>query len=461
MKIRLSEYVDTIRDRKIDVIGVGVSNTPLIIHLLRKGCRLTVRDKSPRDKLGAVADEIESLGGKLILGDGYLQNINADVIFRTPGLRPDLPQLIKARERGAVITSEMEVFFEVCPSKIIAVTGSDGKTTTTTIISELLRAAGYNVHLGGNIGNPLLCEADAMSREDITVLELSSFQLMTMRASPHLAVITNIAPNHLDIHRDMREYIDAKKNIFLYQKPSDKLVLNADNGIVSALSSEATGNVMFFSRKIIPENGICLSDGVICSVTDGVSRPIMYASDIRLPGVHNVENYMAAFAATFGLVRPDIQRRVATEFRGVEHRIEHVRTLRGVEYYNDSIASSPSRTTAGLHSFDKKVILIAGGKDKGVLFDELGREIVEHVKTLVVTGYTADKIAEAVTGAPGYKGSPDIIRREDFRDAVIAASESAKEGDIVILSPACTSFDHFRNFAERGEYFKKIVGELS
>ena len=458
--MKLSQYIDNIRDKKIDVIGIGVSNTPLIIKLLRKGCRITVRDKSPREKLGTVTDEIEALGGTLILGEGYLQNIDADIIFRTPGLRPDLPELLKARERGSVITSEMEAFFEVCPSKIIAVTGSDGKTTTTTIISELLRAAGYKVYLGGNIGNPLLCEADTMSREDIVVLELSSFQLMTMRSSPFCAVITNIAPNHLDVHRDMQEYIDAKKNIFLHQKHGDKLILNADNDIVSAFAAEAVGDVILFSRKTIPENGICLSDGVISSVTDGVSCPIMYASDIRLPGIHNAENYMAAFAATCGLVRPDIKRRVATEFRGVEHRIEHVRTLRGVDYYNDSIASSPSRTTAGLHSFDKKVILIAGGKDKGVPFDELGREIIEHVKTLIVTGYTADKIADAVTGALGYTGSPDIIRREDFREAVTAASDAAKEGDIVILSPACTSFDHFRNFAERGDYFKKIVSEL-
>jgi len=458
--MRFSAYIDSLTGAEITVIGIGVSNTPLIKKLLEHGCRVTARDRSDREKLGAVADKLEALGARLILGPDYLRDIDADIIFRTPGVRPDRPEILAACEKGAVLTSEMEAFFEVCPCRIIAVTGSDGKTTTTTIISELLKAAGYRVHLGGNIGRPLLCEADSMSRDDIAVLELSSFQLMTMSASPDVAVVTNLAPNHLDVHTDMDEYVRAKKNIFLHQTENGKAVFNADNDITAAFFGEAKGKTAAFSRRIRPENGACLENGVLYVVAEGVQRPVMYAKDILIPGEHNVENYLAAFAAVDGLVTPDVMQSVARTFGGVEHRIELVRELRGVKYYNDSIASSPSRTRAGLRSFDRRVILIAGGKDKGVPFDGLGRDIREHVSVLVLTGFTAEKIERAVVDSPEYDGTPRIIRRDDFREAVLAASGAAQPGDIVILSPACTSFDHFRNFEERGRFFKEIVSQL-
>ena len=375
-------------------------------------------------------------------------------------MRPDLPEMTSAVQNGAVLTSEMEVFFDVCPCRMIGVTGSDGKTTTTSIIAELLRASGHTVHVGGNIGTPLLNQADDMQEDDFAVLELSSFQLMTMKKSPPVAVVTNITPNHLDMHLDMDEYVEAKRNILRYQSPSDTAVLNIDNEITRAFSETARANVLTFSLKRPVENGVYLDGETIYTVGGSKAEPLLETSRIYLPGIHNIENYMAAFAAVRGLVDRETYRKVAETFKGVTHRIELVRTLNGVRYYNDSIASSPTRTIAGLRSFKQKVILIAGGKDKGVPFDTLGPEIVEHVKTLVLTGLTAPKIRAAVENAPGYNGSPVILEKEDFNEAVLAAHAAAESGDIVILSPACTSFDRFKNFEERGNTFKEIVNGL-
>ena len=453
----LKEYIKSIADKKVTVIGMGISNTPLIEYLLENNIDTTICDRADRARLGANADRFEKLGARLSLGETYLDNIDADIIFRTPGLRPDMDGILKAVEKGAVLTSEMELFFDVCPCRKIAVTGSDGKTTTTTIISELLMAAGYTVHVGGNIGTPLLTKADEMKEDDIVVLELSSFQLMTMKKSPDVAVITNLAPNHLDIHKDMEEYLNAKKNIYLHQNESGKLIVNLDNDITKALTGN--GDTFHFSRREKVEGGCYCVDGEIFASFGGKTEKIMDAKDIFLPGVHNIENYLAAFSAVYGIVPIEVMKTVATEFTGVEHRIEFVRNLRGVSYYNDSIASSPSRTTAGLRSFTKKVILMAGGKDKGVPFDDLGTEICEHVKSLVLTGYTAEKIKAATEKSPLYDGFP-IAVIESFEDAVRYCAKIAEDGDIVIMSPASTSFDRFRNFMERGDLFKKIVNEL-
>ena len=454
----LQEYIASLRGRTVAVIGIGVSNTPLLRLLLREGIAVTACDRSDRAKLGALAEELEAAGAVLRLGDGYLQGLDQDVIFRTPGLRPDVPELEAARARGSVITSEMEAFFRVCPCPIIAVTGSDGKTTTTTIIAELLRAAGHTVHVGGNIGHPLLAEADTIRPTDWAVLELSSFQLMTMTHSPHIAVVTNLAPNHLDVHKSMEEYIWAKENIFRHQQPGDIAVFNLDNAITRELSAHAPGRALYFSRREEPENGVFLRGNAVISRRDGQERQIMTTEDIRLPGVHNVENYMAAIAAVDGLVPDDVIRTFARAFNGVEHRIELVRTWHGVRFYNDSIASSPSRTIAGLRSFKEKVILIAGGYDKHIPFDVLGPEVVEHVKLLILCGATADKIRAAVEQAPGYRpGHPEILDVTPFQRAVETARDRAVPGDVVTLSPACAAFDQFKNFMERGKTFKSIV----
>ena len=457
-----SEYLDSIHEKTVAVIGIGVSNRPLIEALARAGVAVTACDKKSREDLGEYGDHLEAMGVRLHLGPDYLKGLRQDIIFRTPGMRPDVPELLEAAAHGREITSEMEVFFRVCPCPIIGVTGSDGKTTTTTIIAELLRRAGRTVHLGGNIGHPLLTEAGEMRGEDIAVLELSSFQLLTMtKQSPHIAVLTNLAPNHLDVHRDMAEYVAAKENIFTHQAAEDLAIFNADNAITRELSGRAAGAVRMFSRKEEPAEGVFLRGDAVISRRDGAERQIMTTADIRLPGVHNVENYLAAVAAVDGLVPDGTIRDFARSFGGVEHRIELVRTLRGVRYYNDSIATSPSRCIAGLRSFDRKVILIAGGYDKHIPFDVLGPEIVAHVKLLVLCGATAEKIRQAVVSAPGYaEGAPEIILAKGFREAVETASARAVEGDVVTLSPACAAFDQFANFMERGRAYKQIISEL-
>lgn len=456
----LSEYFDTLRDKRIGVIGIGVSNLPLIDALLRSGCNVTACDKRSEEALGEDYTRLKKLGCKFMLGEDYLEALDFDLIFRTPGLMPFDPHLVAAREAGAVITSEMELFFRLCPCRIVAVTGSDGKTTTTTVISELLKAQGYTVYLGGNIGKPLLCDVDGMSSEDFAVLELSSFQLHSMTCRPNVAVITNVSPNHLDKHLDYQDYIDAKSSIFLGQQPSDALVLNLDNEFSEYYAAKAPSKLRFFSRQRKPENGVYSLDGAVIRVRDGKENVIMQSGDILLPGTHNLENYMAAFAATDGIVSDEVCRSVAKSFAGVEHRLERVRELKGVVYINDSIGTSPTRTAAGLHALKTKPILIAGGYDKHIPFDGLGDEICLHAKALYLCGDTSDKIEAAVKASKYYDGSLEMRKFDDFRKAVVAASENAVSGDIVLLSPACAAFDMFKNFAERGRYFKEIVMEL-
>lgn len=456
----LQEYIASIQDKSVAIVGIGVSNTPLIELLARSGIRVTACDRKSREALGSEAERLEALGVSLKLGDGYLKDLTQDIIFRTPGLRQDVPELLAAVDRGSIITSEMEVFFQVAPCTLIAVTGSDGKTTTTTLIAEFLKAAGKTVHVGGNIGHPLLCEAGEMAPEEYAVLELSSFQLMTMTRSPHISVITNLAPNHLDVHRDMAEYISAKENIFTHQTPEDIAVFNADNAITAEQSARAVGRMRLFSRQSEPLEGVFLRGDAIISRKNGAEREVMKTGDILIPGIHNVENYMAAISAVDGLVSDEDMRHVARTFAGVEHRIELVRTLRGARYYNDSIGTSPSRTIAGLRSFPEKVILIAGGYDKHIPFDVLGPEIVDHVKLLILCGATADKIRACVESAPNYQGQPEMMTIPDFKAAVETASQRAGEGDVVLLSPACAAFDQFKNFMERGKVFKQLVEEL-
>ena len=458
MDSALKEYFSSLKGKKVAVIGLGVSNRPLVEGLLDAGVKVLVCDKRGREDFDGLIEALERRGMTAALGPDYLDRLEgADVIFRTPGLRPDAPQIRRAVAAGAELTSEMEAFLDLCPCRVIAVTGSDGKTTTTTIIAGLLKAAGYRTFVGGNIGHPLLCQVDDIRPDDMVVLELSSFQLMTVRQSPGIAVVTNLAPNHLDVHRDMDEYVDAKRNIFAYQDSGDRLVLNADNEITAGFAAQARGSVTLFSRKKALEGGVYLRDKtVVCH-----GRPVLSTDDILLPGVHNLENYMAAIAALDGLVPDEVVRDFARTFGGVAHRIELVRELEGARYYNDSIASSPSRTTAGLRSFHQKVILIAGGYDKHIPYDVLGPEITAHVKTLLLTGDTAEKIKTAVLEAPDYcPGAPEIIDCDDLKGAVERACGLAQPGDVVIMSPASASFDRFKNFEERGNVFKNLVNAL-
>ena len=452
MVAAFESYFNSLKGKRIAVLGLGVSNRPLVKLLLEFGCDVVGCDRTPRENLDEEVLALEELGCRLHVGDTYLDAVEADVLFRTPGMHPGNPAIEALRSRGAQVTSEMEVFFEVCPCNLIAVTGSDGKTTTTTLVSEMLKAAGKTVWLGGNIGTPLLPLVRQMKAEDYAVVELSSFQLMDMQRSPRRAVVTNLAPNHLDVHRDMEEYVDAKKNIFRYQDENGLLILNADNALTAGFTGN--GTTRFFSRQ--GRAHICLENGIICR--DG--EKVLDTRDILLPGVHNIENYMAAIAVTEGLVEDDTIRHVAKTFGGVEHRIELVRIKDGVKFYNDSIASSPSRTIAGLRSFTEKVILIAGGYDKHIPYDVLGPEICDHVKKLFLGGATGPQIRSAVENCEEFSGQVEITDCADFESAVRAAAAAAEAGDIVLMSPASAAFDQFKNFMVRGEFYKKIVREL-
>lgn len=457
----LNEYVNSIKDKRIAVIGVGVSNTPLINLLLSCGCNVTVCDKRSIGEMGMEALDLINRGAKLKLGEDYLEGLDHDIIFRTPGLMPFDPHLEAAKARGSLITSEMEVFFALCPCKTIAVTGSDGKTTTTTIISELLKAAGYRVHLGGNIGHPLLCEIPETVADDIAVLELSSFQLHSMYCKPNVAVVTNISPNHLDKHKDYQDYIDAKRAEFEHQNENDKLILNFDDEHSAYYAHFAHAPVSYFSDKNRVDRGVICENGLILRVNGTEQQEIMGADEIKLPGEHNLLNYLAAFAAVEGLVSNEICRHVAMTFAGVEHRLEQVRVLNGITYINDSIGTSPTRTSAGLHALKVKPIVIAGGYDKHIPFDGLGDELCKFAKRVFLTGDTAESIHKAIVNSPFYAESGlEVQLIDDFKKAVLAASASAESGDIVLLSPACAAFDRFKNFAERGKYFKEIVMEL-
>ena len=441
MKTAFELYFNNIQEKKIAVLGLGVSNRPLVKLLLEFGCSVVGCDRTPREKLDADVLELEKLGCALHLGENYLKDVQADLVFRTPGMHPENPDLVALREKGAEVTSEMEVFFEVCPCRILAVTGSDGKTTTTSLIAAMLKAAGKTVWLGGNIGTPLLPLCRQMKETDIAVVELSSFQLMDMRKSPSVAVVTNLAPNHLDVHKDMDEYILAKTNIFRFQNAEEILILNADNAITDGFTG--VGITRKFSRKQ-KTNGVWERDGMIYRG----NIPVLETKDILIPGDHNIENYMAAILAVDGLVSDDVICQVAKTFGGVEHRIELVRVKDGVRFYNDSIASSPSRTIAGLRSFDQKVILIAGGYDKQVPYDSLGPEICQHVSKLFLNGTTAGKIRESVKNCSEEK--PEIHMCADFESAVRSAAAAAQAGDVVLMSPASPAFDQFKNFMVRG-----------
>ena len=453
MENALHTYFDALRGRRIAVLGLGVSNRPLVRMLLEHGCTVMGCDRTPREKLDEEVLALERDGCVLHVGEDYLEGLSADVVFRTPGMHPNIPALQQLREGGAQVTSEMEVFFAVCPCTLLAVTGSDGKTTTTTLIAEMLKSAGKKVWLGGNIGTPLLPLCDQMEADDYAVVELSSFQLMDMTRSPHVAVVTNLAPNHLDVHKDMAEYVEAKKNIFRFQGKADVLILNADNDITDSFTG--CGETKKFSRQGMGD--LFIRDGIICRG----DREILNTEDILLPGVHNIENYMAAILAVEGLVGDDVIRQVAKNFGGVEHRIELVRVKDGVRFYNDSIASSPSRTIAGLLSFPEKVLLIAGGYDKHIPYGILGPCICRHVKKLFLGGATGPQIRQAVENCPDYQpGFPEIVDCKDFTEAVYASAKAAEPGDVVLMSPASAAFDQFKNFMERGKYFKQLIKEL-
>ncbi|MDR3179040.1 MAG: UDP-N-acetylmuramoyl-L-alanine--D-glutamate ligase [Oscillospiraceae bacterium] len=455
------QFLASVKNKNIAFCGLGISNLPLIHFFSKYGANVIACDKREINSFSKdVIKELKNENAQLNLGKNYLKNLNVDIIFRTPGIPFFSPELNKARKKGIVVTSEMEVFFDLCPCKIIGITGSDGKTTTTTIISEMLKSTKKTIHLGGNIGRPLLFRVNKIDPEDIVVVELSSFQLISMRRSPDISIVTNIEPNHLDIHKNMSEYINAKKNIILHQSAFSKTVLNLDNKTAYKFSKFIRGEKLCFSRKKICKNGAFSSEsGEIFFAKNKEIIKVMNEKDIALIGKHNLENYLASITALWGIVEPDEMKKVATKFQGIEHRIEFIREIKGVKYYNDSIASNPTRTIRGILSiFPTKIILIAGGYDKNLPYNTLGETIVRKVKTLILMGQTTNAIEDSVKNSEGYeKNNPKIIKVENMKKAVDFCRKNAKSGDIIALSPASASFDSYENFSERGKHFKKLV----
>ena len=460
---KLNEFNDYIRFRKVAVIGMGVSNLPLLDYLYEKKANVTIFDEKDLDSISDdIMEKIREYGFQFHFGENcleYLKNFN--LIFRSPSCLPTRKELEEEAKRGAIVTTEIELLMKMCPCKIVGVTGSDGKTTTTSLINAILKHAGYNTFLGGNIGTPLFTRLNEMKPSDVVVLELSSFQLMGMEVSPQIAVITNITPNHLNIHKDYQEYIDAKKNIFKYQEQDDILVLNYDNEITKECAKEAHGKVVFFSSKTKLDNGYIVDEDVIKKCEDKVRKHILNVEDVILRGEHNYQNIATAIAATSSMV--DIEKAIEAikEFKPVEHRIEFVREIDGVKWYNDSASSSPSRTLSGINAFKEDIILIAGGYDKNLDYTPLAKTIVNKTKALILIGQTANKIFDAVKSELELENKElDIYMCNSLEETIQIAKKRAKSGQVVLFSPASASFDMFKNFADRGNKFKKLVNEL-
>jgi len=441
----IKDFINFLKGKKVAILGLGVSNQPLLDYLLDKDCIVAVFNDQE------ITIDVSKYPYDFYIGDNYLKHLkDFDIIFRSPSFLPTRPELKEAISNGAYVTTEVTEVLNLCPCKVIGVTGSDGKTTTTTLIDLVLRANGYNTFLGGNIGTPLFTKLDQMKKDDIVVLELSSFQLMNMNVSPDISIITNITPNHLDKHTDFQEYVDAKKCI--YTNSDGVLVLNDDNEITKDL--ESTREIRRYSRYhqtnyfYVDGNNICFNGEIILDT-----------NDLKIRGRHNYENICACLTALYDMIDLDKSLDAIKNFSGVEHRIEFVREINGVKWYNDSVSSSPTRTIAGLDTFDDKIILIAGGYDKNLDYKPIAKPILNKVKVLILLGATTEKIYNAVTKEKGNEDI-EIIKCNDLNETIATAYSKGKVGDIVLFSPASASFDMFKNFADRGCQFKKIVNSL-
>ena len=460
---KLEEFNDYIRFRKVAVIGLGVSNIPLLDYLHTNKARVTIFDQREIDNMPKdLMDKITAYSFEFSLGKNYLEKLNGfDLIFRSPSCLPTIPQLEKEANRGAIVTTEIEMLMEMCPGTIIGVTGSDGKTTTTSLISAILKNAGYKTYLGGNIGTPLFTKLPEMEKEDIVVLELSSFQLMGMKVSPKISVITNVTPNHLNIHKDYEEYIEAKKNIFKWQNQEGTLILNYDNEITKSCEKEANGKVIFFSSKEKLDNGYIVDGNVVKECEDKIRKHIVDVNEVKLKGIHNYQNICAALAATKTLVSLDDAVKTIKEFNSVEHRLEFVREIHNVKWYNDSASSSPTRTISGINAFNEEIILIAGGYDKNLDYTPLAKPILDKVKVLLLMGQTSGKIFNAVQEEMEKENKEiRIYMCNNLQETIDTAKKIAKPGQVVLFSPGSASFDMFKNAYDRGNQFKKLVNEI-
>lgn len=459
----LEEFEKYARGKKVAIIGIGVSNLPLLEYFYDLNARVTIFDSKESNQISVEAmQKIEKYGFEFIGGKDSLSRLKGfDIIFRSPSCMPDRPELVEAVENGAVLTSEIEMVLKLAPCKVIGVTGTEGKTTTTTLINEIVKKSGRKTYLGGNMGKPIFTKIRNVKPENIIILELSSFQLSDMDISPDISVVTNIYPDHLNVHKSYEEYRESKKNIFKHQSENGIVVLNYDNEFTREFAKEANGKVIFFSSKEKLDDGFIYdkADGTIKYCKDGVRRHIMKKEDIKLRGIHNYENICAALAATSSIVDVDTQVKAIEEFTGVEHRLEFVRELNNVKWYNDSIGTSPASTVAGLNSFDEDIILLAGGSDKGLDYKEVGEAIARKVRALILTGPTSEKIENATKQALNGK-SIEIYYTSNMQESVNLAKEIAKAGDVVLLSPASASFDLYKNFEDRGHQFKDCVNNL-
>lgn len=460
---KLIEFEEYIKNRKVAIIGLGVSNLPLIDYFHDKKANVTVFDSREIGEIPKeIVDKVTNYAMEMSLGKGYLNKLHGfDLILRSPSCLPTVPELEEEANRGAIVTTEVELLMKMCPAEVIGVTGSDGKTTTTTLISEILKKAGYNCYVGGNIGTPLFTKLHEIMPDDKVVLELSSFQLMGMEVSPNISVITNITPNHLNVHKDYEEYIEAKKNIFKYQDRDGIVILNYDNEITRNCSAEVKGKVIFFSSKEKLDNGYIVDDDVIKECDDKLRKHIVSTKELTIRGKHNYENICAAVAATKTLVDISTAIEVIKTFHGVEHRIEFVKEINGVKWYNDSASSTPSRTISGLNAFDEEIVLIAGGADKNLDYTPIAKPILDKVKTLILMGQTSGKIFDAVKEAEENENKEiNIYMVNNLQQAVILAKRYSTPGQVVLFSPASTSFDMFKNMYDRGHQFKDIVNKM-
>ena len=449
--MNLTEYNNKLKSSKIAILGLGVSNIPLLEYLHNLGCDVVVFNTKPLDK--NLIDKLNIYKIKYYNEENAFDYLHGfDIIFRSPSILPTRKELVIAKEEGAVITSEIRELLHLAPCKVIGVTGSDGKTTTTTLINEILKANSYHTFLGGNIGTPLFTKLPEMKKEDIIVLELSSFQLMDMDISPDISIITNIAENHLDIHSSFEEYIDAKKNIFKYQDNKGILVTNADNEITNKF--KGNGETRYFSRS--KQTNYFYTDGTYIYYN---GKKILNKNDIKLRGIHNLENISTALTAVIDLIDLDKSIEVIKNFNVVEHRLEFVREINNVKWYNDSVSSSPTRTIAGLYSYDEKIVLIAGGYDKHLDYTNIAKPILDKVTKLILMGDTKEKIYNAVTTSV-MNPNIEIYKCNTLQEVVDKAKEVAIPGEIVLFSPASASFDMFKNFADRGNQFKDLVNKL-
>jgi UDP-N-acetylmuramoylalanine--D-glutamate ligase len=478
----LSRPMNTLNFRalRITIFGLGREGMALARFLAVRGARVTVTDIKSVETLAQSLSDLEELPIHLELGGHPPQALEADVIFVSPGVPMEIPPLREAQRRGLLLTSEPRIFAALCSASLIGITGSSGKTTTATLVGRMLEAGAEKVWVGGNIGEPLITSVEKIGGTDQVVVELSSFQLeyfapqpeayppmgwetLAQGYSPHIAAILNITPNHLDRHPSMAAYVEAKSHIFRYQSSGDVRVLGAG---VQRYTPDARSRTLLFSLDAKVEEGAFLCGEHVLLRLDGREHDVCCVHEIRLRGQHNVANILAAciIAGAAG-AGTEAMREVIRTFQGVPHRLELVRELRGVRYYNDSIATSPDRACAALRSFDEPIVLLAGGRDKHLPWGEFAELTSARARHVSCFGEASELIADELRSASRglQHGARSLVTCEvvtSFEEAVASASSVAQPGDVVLLSPGCTSFDAFRDFEERGERFRELVQAL-